>query len=276
MTTIVRRRKLGLTSVKGITGFCGNLIKWVNNFDGIPFDDVYIRWGCTSNLPNHDAKVINAASGIHRAANKSLFRKPLMEHGLCPETWWYFEDVPRDAFPVIVRTQTHAQGRGLWKCDTYRQLIAAVAKAGPGYYINTFIPKVAEYRVMVMQGRVVWVAKKIPGNPDDIAWNVNKGGKFVNERWESWPIQVIGAALEAWDLTKLHFSGIDVMVDEAGRPWVLEANSAPSLTSPYRQECTARAFDWMVAHEAYDRRAFNEVRPKSWKSAIHPGVRGDN
>ena len=34
----------------------------------------------------------------------------------------------------------------------------------------------------------------------------------------------------------------NVMVDEDGKAYVLEINSAPSQTSPYRQECVAKAF----------------------------------
>ena len=36
------------------------------------------------------------------------------------------------------------------------------------------------------------------------------------------------------------------MVDGDGEAYVIEINSAPSLTSPYRQACFAKAFDWIV------------------------------
>jgi hypothetical protein len=47
-------------------------------------------------------------------------------------------------------------------------------------------------------------------------------------------------------LSSLDFGAVDVMVDANGRPYVLEINSAPSQTSPYRQECMAKAFDYIV------------------------------
>ena len=52
-------------------------------------------------------------------------------------------------------------------------------------------------------------------------------------------------AFEAWGGD---FGGVDVMVDRQGETFVLEINSAPSLTSPYRQECFAKAFDYIVEH----------------------------
>jgi glutathione synthase/RimK-type ligase-like ATP-grasp enzyme len=279
MTTIVRRRKLGLTSIKGIIEASQSAtLRYANNYEHIPHDDVYIRWGCTSNLPNPKAEVINAAKGIHRVADKSGFRYILNERNLCPETWWHIEDVmhliPNTYERLIVRSRTHAQGRGMWVCETPGQLAAAVREAGPGCYINEFIDKTREFRVFVCQGRIVWVAEKTPANPDDVAWNVAKGGRFDNVRWGDWPLDVIQNALEVWRLTGLHFAGIDMMMDADGVAYCVEANSAPSQTSPYRQSCVAKAFDWMQATGVYQRRAFNPVVVRDWKDAIHPAVRG--
>jgi glutathione synthase/RimK-type ligase-like ATP-grasp enzyme len=114
------------------------------------------------------------------------------------------------------------------------------------YYINEFIDKVAEYRVCVVQGRAVWVAVKTPGNPNDVAWNVNKGGRFDNVKWDDWPLKAVKKSIEAFNLSDLDFGGVDVMVDMEGECYILEINSAPSLTSPYRQECMAKTFDWIV------------------------------
>ncbi len=96
------------------------------------------------------------------------------------------------------------------------------------------------------QGRAVWVAKKTPGNPADIAWNVARGGRFDNVHFNDWPLRVVRTAIEAFNLSSLDFGGVDVMVDKEGKAYVLEINSAPSQTSPYRQECCAKMFDYML------------------------------
>ncbi len=248
MTTIVRRRKLGMSSVKGIVAASQTGIKWCRNDRGIPVDNIYIRWGCTANVPP-PAKVINCAKAIHRVADKLEFRRTLDEHELCPATWFNFMDVPADAAPkgIVIRKRRHAQGRGLWLVHTHEDLANRCHQLGAGnYYLAEYIPKVAEYRVFVMSGRAVCVAEKTPANKEDVAWNVAQGGRFDNVRWDEWNVKAVKVAIEGFLLSGLDFGGVDIMVDKDGGCTILEINSAPSLTSPYRQQCMAKGLDYIV------------------------------
>ena len=272
MTALIyRRRKLGRTSAREISRYSKENILNVRNDQRFPPNiDMVFRWGCTSNLPA-GVTVVNTAEAIHQVADKAAFRKLTADAGLAPKTWlsvtehWYeIEDElghgdmgPADddlledfnQGKLIVRRSTHHQGRFLDVCDTFGELEAACDKYGEGnYYISEYIPKVAEYRVFIVSGRVVWVAQKTPGNPDDVAWNVARGGRFDNVRWDDWPLKAVRVAREAFLLSSLDFGGVDVMVDAEGNAYVLEINSAPSQTSPYRQECTAKAFDYIVRY----------------------------
>jgi len=220
--------------------------------------------------------VINSARAIHLVADKREFRRILNDHELCPRTWFSIDKMNEARhvnFPVIVRTRTHHQGRGLWTCDgvAVAQHVLFNNRLAEGeYYINEFIDKKHEYRVFVVQGRVVCVAKKTPGNPDDVAWNVAKGGRFDNVRWDDWDLRAVKIAIQAFNLSGLDFGGVDVMVEGEGDPYVLEINSAPSLTSPYRQECMAKAFDYIVAN-GKDRIPLIEERG-GYTKFIHPAV----
>jgi hypothetical protein len=244
------------------------------------------RWGCTSNLPE-GIPVINTAAAIHQVADKAAFRKLTADADLAPITFLSFDDYENDlcnwyAGPVefgddplpktvIVRRATHHQGRFLDVCKTFGQLSVACAKYGEGnYYISEYIPKVAEYRVFMAQGRVVWVASKTPGNPDAVAWNVARGGRFDNVRWDQWPLKAIRVARDAFLLSSLDFGGVDIMVDAEGNAYVLEINSAPSQTSPYRQEATAKAFDYIVNY-GKDRIDVTEEKG-GWRKFIHPAI----
>lgn len=274
MTTIVRRRKLGMSSAKGIVEASTTGIQWVRSDNPIPHDDLYIRWGCTCNLPNKDAKVLNSAKAIHRVSDKLGFRRILDEAELCPKTWFKQNDIDGVAIVergAVIRTATHHQGRGLWfsKDPVFIMDKATELDAG-NYYINEFIDKVAEYRVFVVQGRAVCVAEKTPGNPDEVAWNVAKGGRFDNVRWDAWPLKAVKRSIEAFDLSGLHFGGVDVMVDKEGECYILEINSAPSLTSPYRQQCMAKAFDWIV-NNGSDNLPLIEERG-GYNKFIHPAI----
>ena len=246
MATIIRRKGLGMSSCKGIAQFSKKGISWVRNDKPLPEDALYIRWGCTSNVPTKN--VLNTAKAIHEVNDKTGFREVLNNHSLCPST--YFEDnieeVYGAVFPVIVRPKKHAQGRHVYLCNNREEMKRAIRKCGQGYYVSEYIKKVSEYRVFVVQGRVACVAQKTPADPDAIAWNVAKGGRFDNVRWNDWPLKAVRVAVEGFNLSSLDFGGVDVMVDAEGDATILEINSAPSLTSPYRQECMAKAFDYIL------------------------------
>ncbi len=60
------------------------------------------------------------------------------------------------------------------------------------------------------------------------------------------------------------------MVDAEGEAYVLEINSAPSQTSPYRQEATAKAFDYIVNY-GKDRLDLSNDKG-GWRRYIHPAI----
>lgn len=266
---ILRRLKLGRTSCKAIKNFSKNEIFVVrNDRDPIPNDpDIpCIRWGCTSNVPQKN--VINDSKSIHLVNNKTEFRKILDKAELCPKTWTKVEDIKE--FPVIVRPYKHAQGKQLYFCKDINELNVAINKCGHNWYASRFIDKVAEYRIFCMQGRVLCVAEKTPGDKNKIAWNVAQGGHFENVHWDKWPLKAVRIGLEAYNLTGLFSSGIDIMLDKNGDCFVLEANAGPSLTSPYRQECFAKGFDYML-EKGKENIPLSEKKG-GYRKFIHPAV----
>jgi len=268
MIYLIRRRKLGRGSCRGIKQFSQQGIRSFRNDRRLPEAELVFRWGCTSNLPGQP-RIVNEAEAIHLTVDKIAFRKKLQAEQLCPITW-FPESIELPHYPVIVRPRNHAQGRRLHMCRTREEFYAAKARYPGGWYASEFINKVAEYRVFVCQGRAVWVANKIPGNPADIAWNVARGGKFENVGWTEWPLRVVKTAIAAWKLSGLDFGGVDVMVDGEGKPYVLEINAAPSQTSPYRQQCVAKAFDWIVQRGKAEIPLQEEKG--GYRKFIHPAV----
>jgi glutathione synthase/RimK-type ligase-like ATP-grasp enzyme len=172
--------------------------------------------------------------------------------------------------PVVIRPAVHAQGRNVHLSKDYVEVETITEQYGEGnYYISEFIDKVAEYRVFVVSGRVACVASKTPADPTAIAWNVAQGGRFDNVRWGEWPLAACNVAIEAFNMSGLDFGGVDVMVDKNGRAYVLEINSAPSLTSPYRQECMAKCFDYIVEN---GKEHIPLIDDEEWKDFVHPAV----
>ena len=109
-----------------------------------------------------------------------------------------------------------------------------------------------------------------PGNPEDVAWNVARGGRFDNVPWDQWPLKAVRVSIEAFSLSSLDFGGVDIMVDADGNCFVLEINSAPSLTSPYRQQCMAKAFNYIL-NGTKERIPLSDRRG-GYKKFIHPAI----
>jgi len=279
MTNIILRRpKLG-RATKHVVEQAAFLDKVVRNDKPLPPNLNYVfRWGTTTNV--NATHIVNSAGAIHKVNDKAGFRRILMaaqrpgEAPLSPFTV-FSAPTPADeanglVWPLVVRPQTHAQGKHVYKVNNQAELAAAAARCGGGWYAANYINKVAEYRVTFVQGRVVWVARKTPGNPEDVAWNVARGGRFDNVRFDEWPLKAIRISREAFLLSSLDFGAVDVMVDGDGNAYVLEINSAPSQTSPYRQSCMAKAFDYIIANGAAPIGVTQDRG--GWKKFVHPAV----
>lgn len=288
---ILRRRKLGRTSAREIAGMSTTGIKGIRNWRLKDLRSIaneqaltVFRWGCTSALQELGicaAVTVNSSDSIRWCSEKRQGRLDMQAAGVpVPRTWGsaveWWDALPGGTIaPVVVRPVQHAQGRNLLHTCEPRE-VREFEQTHGAVYVSEYVKKVAEYRVLVCQNRVVWVAQKTPGNPEDVAWNVAKGGRFDNVKWSEWPLPVIKAAMAAAKVSKTDFCGVDVMTDAEGNPYVLEVNSAPSQTSPYRQSCLAKAFDYIVQN---GKKHFEDVKdgPKrTWKSYIHPAVRGDD
>lgn len=272
MYYILRRRKLGRTSCKEIAANSKKGIKVIRNDKEVPEDaEVVFRWGCTSNVPK-DADVINHAKGIHEVSDKLGFR--LSISALQPH-WPVFHDgaipPPEGAvWPLVVRPTVHHQGRNFHVAKDPRELAAVIKRINGNWYAAPLIKKEAEYRVFIVSGRAICVARKYPPESGGDAWNVHQGGRFENVRWDEWPLKAVRVSIEAFLTTGLDFGGVDIMVDPQGEVYILEVNSAPSLTSPYRQKCFALALDYIIDHGQDVIKLMD--KKGGYKKFIHPAV----
>lgn len=285
--TILRRRKLGRTSTREIAAKMQSSSYVVRHWrDRMPAGtSIVFRWGCTAalGLPNGSfgasPMVVNTAESIHWCSDKKNGRLEMQAAGVpVPVTFGNVNEWARgrkEGMSYVLRPERHAQGRNLLVASRLGDMADFIEKF-PSYYISELVAKVAEYRVFVCQNRAVWVAQKTPGNPEDVAWNVARGGRFDNVTWSNWNTKVLQAALDAAKVSGTDFCGVDVMMDAEGNPYVLEVNSAPSQTSPYRQSCVAKAFDYIIQNgkQPFDDVVWNPR--KTWKSYIHPAVRAGN
>lgn len=271
---ILRRRGLGNTSTKGIKDKSQNDIEIIRNDREIPQDtDLLIRWGCTSQFPAH--RTLNKAESIKAVNNKAESRKILQEAGVrVPKLYENIDDVE---YPCIMRNHFHSQGKYLKFCNNLEELAAArlELKERGDTYTSEYIEKDQEFGVFIFNNRIWSVIEKVPKVEDaqeHVAWNVAQGThKFQNVRWSEWPIEVCKEALDAVKCFNIDFCRVDLIVKD-GVPYVLELNSAHSLTSDYRHESFAKCLDWYIENGKVQ----NELQLDgniTYKSIIHPALR---
>ena len=272
-----------------------------STFTGEQRTDLVVRWGYTGHLNSSltGVPIMNNPSAIHQVNNKLDFalrvsnemdgQLPVLTSDTCagspvtassrmaslssPTTRW------------VLRARRHAQGRRMYKVfpTTLARVLRRYSRPlADGWYMRPRIQKAAEYRVYVVCGKVVAVARKTPGDPTKTAWNVARGGRFDLVRWDDWPLDVCRVAIGAFNLSELHFGGVDIMVEEGtNNPYFIEINSAPSLpltstrTHTTRHDAMARAFEW---HAEYGRDRINcdSLGYEGWRSVIHPAIWGNH
>lgn len=255
---LLRRRKLGhgsCTSIRDNLHTIFNRDIWTGRMDQNPPEaDLLVRWGCTDNF--NARYTINFSEKIHLVNNKANCRKLLQENRVSvPKSYFRAEPFGHDhgvrnilladglRYPLIGRERFHHQGRRLKVINNAEDLRADRTSE----YWSEFIDKQKEYRVFVFFGKVTMVAEKVfRGNRNAVAWNVAQGTvSFVNVPWNAWPLEVCKEALKAQKITGIDFAGVDVMVKDE-KPYILELNSAHSLTSLYRQKTFAKALEWAI------------------------------
>jgi len=225
-----------------------------------------IRWGCTSNVPA-GRNVLNKLMHMQETMDKGQFRKKLYKAGLSMQTWDQHDDdmgIVHD-LPCVIRPRYHQQAGAFHLCTTAQEYKDAVSRCGPGWYGATYIDKLSEFRINVLQGRVLCIIEKSPKDKEDIVWG---RGKTTVLLWSDWHLDACRKACEAVKLSGLDFAGVDVIENKQGTAYVLELNTCPFLEGPYQRQCFAKGFDWVVNNH-------RDTIPlkggeESWKTFIHP------
>lgn len=304
--TFLRRERLGYDSVRSMAAFINQdlnhndtdrtggtigeragyvLNKFMDRLPKWEEGSFLVRWGCTSRTNYPLKNQINSSAAIKETSNKRSFRMKCMNliPHCVPESWDNIDDVPDDLdFKCVVRTSVHSQGHNLWTINSKVELadLIDLHEIHDDWYMSRYIKKVDEYRVYIVEGRVVKIDQKIPDDRNAVAWNCHHGGKFVNVKWGDWPVAVFQNALEVHGITSLDFGGFDIMVDEDGRAYLLEVNSAPSVTFredgliAYSQKCMAKGFQYILDNGKGN--VPPVVDSTNWKGVIHPALRKEN
>ena len=220
-----------------------------------------LRWDSVVTILGCDGRVLNSRDAVNLSRDKPASRKILGD--LSPTTWYRLDDVK---VPCVVRPKRHHGGYKFFVCNGITEVLRAVKRCRLGWYATELVDKAEEYRVFVLQGRVVCVSQRFPGQ-HAIAWNLGMGGRLVNVDKGKWHKNTVIAAIEAAKRLSLDWAAIDVAIDREGKPLVFEANTAPGLRNKYTISRIAKALNWADKNPPLP-----EAEGSKWKDLLHPAL----
>lgn len=279
MHYILRRKWVGNPTTLKIKSFSNKFSVYSTN-DGTPPNPqggFVFRWGTTSTIEG-DHKTVNSAKAIHKVFDKRASRKVFSDLGMAPKSWIDYDDFIEtggeeaisEGGLVIVRPKNHIRGMDMHLCKSFPEVWKASKKFPDGYYISTYIKKVKEYRAFVVSGRMLGVCQKIPVDPAAVSWGCadEEGGAFKYVGWSSWNLDLVKLSLKGQEKMGIDFAAVDIIEDAAGKFYLLELNSAPSMPD-YWAECFSKAFDYIILKG----KEFIPVGSDgTWRSYIHPSL----
>lgn len=211
----------------------------VRTLSGGSFEAVTLRLGVLHALTALDVPVWNNARAIERCVDKSTTSFLLARAGLPTPATWACES--REVAAAIVQGEGGAfvlkplfgsQGRGLQLIRCADDLPAATEVAGGVYYLQRYVGVdrggFHDFRVLVSQGAVVGAMMRHSAH-----WvtNVKRGGKPVAAMADGTMRDLAVAAAAA---VGADFAGVDVVIDAAGQPTIIEVNSMPAWSGLQR------------------------------------------
>lgn len=210
---------------------------------------ILIRWGSTFNTAKIPGTITyNTRIATKRANNKLFARKFLAEAGIrvprliTPES-------KNIRFPLIARPRFHSLGENFVVLGKQEQFMAHYTIHAPKHwYYSEYIDKKREFRINIAHGKILSMLE-IPEGDDPFSWNRTQTEVTPTLlKPNQWDMAVIQESMKAFNILRLDFAGVDVILDKQDHPYVLELNIKPGMsTTLYTQEQYACYFDWLGA-----------------------------
>ena len=205
----------------------------VRGIPGGSFEQVTLRLGILRALEAAGALVANPPRAIEACTDKSETSLRLRRAGLPTPDFWCCESAERaravaareasPGSPLVAKPLFGAQGRGLRLVFGPDDLPPAEEVAGV-WYLQRLVARRSwhDLRLFVVEERVVAAMRR-----EGESWitNIQRGARGLP--FEP-PPRLAHVAVAATRTLGAVFAGVDVAVDERGRPWILEVNAMPA------------------------------------------------
>lgn len=235
-----------------------------------------ISWGSRAPILTDEKTIIyNDNEAIKRVSSKGECRRFLRENNVpIPVTYFPDENFDNIKFPAICRPEFHGRARAFFICHNFKDIENALKRGCT--YISELYPKTEEYRVHILNLKVLACLRKPPPRDKNvIPWNKAVNNEpFVLVKPSEWNPAVIKTALNFCLKTQLSFGGIDLMCGAGdGYPpaVVCEGNVSPTInSSPFVTSRYIKAFKWLFAsdkkRESWNPNSFMKIESLYWKS----------
>lgn len=133
-------------------------------------------------------------------------------------------------FPVILKTVTGTQGKGVFIAESKKSLLSVLQtiwslSEDTEIIIQEFIESDGDYRVHVLNDKIIASMKRIPGK-EEFRANYHLGGSVKG--LSDLDDQIKDLAIKAAKAVGAVWSGVDIIIDKnTGKSYVLEVNSSP-------------------------------------------------
>ena len=246
--------------------------------DGTKF---LFNWGYTR-VNDLNYKILNTPQAVGLASNKGGFRVALFDNGLTMPSYSGSTDDLKEKVTegivrrvgYILRPKNHMGGSPLYHITentTFTDIFDKIDEYGDGAYLSEYIEKDKEFRVVIMQNRVLFVVEKIPDTTDTIAWNVANGGRFENVRFGDWNLKALDYAIKAHKLAGLDYSAVDV-ITKGDEVYVLEVNTAPQILEEYWGACFSKGIDYLIDNNNEMNLEVSTEYTDNWRYYVHPAI----
>jgi hypothetical protein len=195
-------------------------------------EQVLVRWGNISHQKWDSIfrLVLNEAEAVGRNIDKLDALRMMRRKGISIPRFYETRDLKPDVFPVLGRRQAHARGRNIKLLKGIRDFRRDNAS---DFWVE-FIPALKEYRYHVFGSRIVRVSEKVQ-TPGAHKWirSFRRGWDFIEIK-ASFP-ETTAEAVGAVKAIGLDWGAVDIILSEAGKPFVLEVNTGPRLNKEGRR-----------------------------------------
>lgn len=150
-------------------------------------------------------------------------------------TEFLFADHPREeidelvrklgGYPVVLKYTGFSHGKGVSLCHSFDEVAEVIAKTDKKRHyrlaMRRFIENATHIRVVVIGDKAVDAIKY--DQPED-DFRTNAANTPTAEPYDA-PKEVLDLAVKAAQAFGVKLTGVDILIDGAGRPWLAEANT---------------------------------------------------